>query len=86
MEPDVEMEVEAAPVAPEVDPTAMEGETGEEVEEEQQSEQQAMEMSVPTPDHTYSTTVSSPTPLLTLFILPQRQPQSLQTLSQSAMR
>ena len=42
VEPDAEMEVEAAPVAANVDPTAMEGET-EEVEEEQQSEQQAME-------------------------------------------
>ena len=61
---------ETAPIAANLDPTAMEGETGE-VEEEQQSEQQAMETSVPTPDHTYSTTVSSPIPLLTLFILLQ---------------
>ena len=41
----------------------MEGETGGEVEEgEQESEeieQQSMETSVPTPDHTYSTMVSS---------------------------
>ena len=59
VEPDAEMEVEVAPVAVNVDPTAMEGETGE-VEEGQQSEQLAMETSVPTPDHTYSTTMSSP--------------------------
>ena len=56
------MEVEGASGAANVDPTAMQGETAQEVEEEQQSEQQAMETSVPTPDHTYSTTVRSPQP------------------------
>ena len=86
VDPDAGMEVEAASRAANVDPTAMEGETGEEVEEEQQLEQQATETSVPTPDHTYSTTVSSPNSLLTLFILLQRQSLSLQTFFQSAMR
>ena len=55
------MEVEAASVAANVDATAMEGETreAEEAEHEVEEEQQAMETSVPTSDHTYSTTVSA---------------------------
>ena len=62
------MEVEAASVAANADVTAMEAEAREVVEEQEveegeqeseETEQQAMETSVPTPDHTYSTTVSS---------------------------
>ena len=41
---------------------------------------------MPTPDHTYSTTVVPPDPLKSIFILQLLPPQSLQTLSESAMR
>ena len=57
MEPDVEMEFEAAAVAANLEAIAREAE--EEEQEVEEEEQQAMETSVPTPDHTYSTMVSS---------------------------